>query len=437
MRQLKAGTARSPRRNQGRRADLRTDRSGSRSTTEGAPIAAAKGAAVSNAANSASNRRIILAHDSAEHVKELTALHSATRLLAEPAAPLELLPRFVTLLPPAWQYPEITAGRVTAGELDVRTNNFRNTRWRQGAEFPMPGGQIGAIEIVYLEERKEQAEGPFLAEERLLLESLANLLTSYFYRIHAGGDRVPATACETALREAQQANLAKDQFLATLSHELRTQLNVMLGWTAALHAEALGSKRASRGLQMLERSARIQANLIDDLMDVSRIVTGQFRLHLQSVGLSEIVTSAIDAVGPAAGGNHIRMRAMVLPNIRVRGDSTRLQQVIANLLANALKFTRAGGRIDVRLERYGSDAHLVVRDNGVGIPANLIPRIFHRFEQIGRSVSGSAAGLGLGLAIVKEIVERHGGRIRATSQGRGLGATFTVTLPLIVNQRAN
>jgi signal transduction histidine kinase len=386
---------------------------------------------MAKASKSSADVRRRLAHDLAERVKELTALHTATRLLAEPAPPLDVFRRFVALLPPAWQYPEITAGRVFAGEIDVCTDNFRRTPWRQRAEFPIPGGQTGTIEIVYLEKRHAETEGPFLAEERSLLESLAKLLTAYLYRIHAGAARVPLTEAEAACRDAQQANVAKDQFLATLSHELRTQLNVMLGWTAALQAEHLDATRASRGLQVLEHSARMQADLIDDLLDVSRIVTGQLRMNLRPLVFSEVVTLAIDAARPAADGNGTRLRTTILPDIRVRGDSTRLQQVIANLLGNALKFTRAGGRIDVTLEREGADACLVVRDDGIGIPAHILPRIFHRFAQLDQSATGTSAGLGLGLAIVKELVERHGGRISAASQGPGLGAAFTVRLPLI------
>jgi signal transduction histidine kinase len=295
----------------------------------------------------------------------------------------------------------------------------------------MPGGQMGAIEIVYLEERSDEDEGPFLAEKRSLLESLAKLLAVYFGRIHAGGERVPVPESEAAFREAQQANLAKDQFLATVSHELRTQLNVMLGWTAALRADDCDTKRVARGLQVLERSARMQADLIDDLMDVSRIVTGQIRLNLQPVVLSEIVTLAIDAARPAADRNHTRLRATIPPDVRIRGDATRMQQIIANLLANALKFTHAGGRISVTLKRCGSEARLSVHDDGIGIPADTLPRIFDRFAQIDCSATGSDAGLGLGLAIVKDLVERHGGRISAGSQGPGLGATFTIMLPLV------
>jgi signal transduction histidine kinase len=394
-------------------------------------MSAARGSLMGKASNSSDDARRRLARNLAERVRELTALHAATRLLAESAAPLDVFRRFVALLPPAWRYPEITAGRIAAGEINVCTDNFRRTPWRQQAEFPMPGGHTGTIEIVYLEKRHEQAEGPFLAEERSLLESLAKLLSAYLYRIHAGAERAPLTEAEAACRDAQQTNVAKDQFLATLSHELRTQLNVMLGWTAALRAHHLDSTRASRGLQVLEHSARMQADLIDDLLDVSRIVTGQLRVNLRPLLFSEVVTLAIDAARPAADGNGIRLRAAILPDVRVRGDATRLQQVIANLLANALKFTRAGGRIDVTLEREGADACLVVRDDGIGIPAHVLPRIFHRFAQLDQSATGTSAGLGLGLAIVKELVERHGGRISAASQGPALGATFTVTLPLI------
>jgi signal transduction histidine kinase len=215
-----------------------------------------------------------LVHDLGERVKELTALHATARLLHDPQPPLELLRQIVEVLLPAWRFPKIAAGRIVAAGLDVRTEGFRPTPWLQRAIFTTPDGESGVIEVVYLEERPAAAESPFLAEERNLIASFAGLLRAYFERLHAEEDRINLARAEAARAEAQQANHAKDQFLATLSHERRSPLNVMLGWTRMLRSDDPGSERRSRGLEILERSARGQANLIEDLLDVSRIPAG-------------------------------------------------------------------------------------------------------------------------------------------------------------------
>jgi PAS domain S-box-containing protein len=190
--------------------------------------------------NRAQQVQLRLVHDLAERVKELTALHATSRLLNEPGTPGELLARIITLLPPAWQYPDITGARIATGDIDVRTEGFELTPWVQRADFTTSNGRTGTIEIVYREARPSAAEGPFLAEERNLIQSLAGMLRAYFERVQAEEDRVNLARAEAGRLQAQEANAAKDQFLATLSHELRSPLNVMLGW-------ALGSIEAGRG----------------------------------------------------------------------------------------------------------------------------------------------------------------------------------------------
>jgi PAS domain S-box-containing protein len=232
-------------------------------------------------------------------------------------------------------------------------------------------------------------------------------------------------------REAQEANRAKDEFLATLSHELRTPLNAILGWTQILRAKRLDEVTTARAFEAIERNAKAQAELIEDMLDVSRIITGRLRLELQPVRLSEAVEGAIDSVRPAADAKGVRMECSLDSDVgSISGDPHRLQQIVWNLLSNAVKFTPAGGMVRVKLERAESDARLTVIDTGKGISPTFLPYVFDRFRQAETMVSRTASGLGLGLSIARHLVELHGGVIEASSEGEGRGATFTVTFPL-------
>ena len=371
-----------------------------------------------------------LVHDLGERVKELIALHAAGRLLNEPASPADQLPRIVELLPPAWQYPEIASARICADAVDARTPGFALTSWVQRAEFPIGGTRTGVIEVAYHEPRPAAVEGPFLTEERNLLESLAAMLRAYFERLHGEEQRIELARAELARQRAQEDNAAKDQFLATLSHELRSPLNVMLGWIQMLRSE-MNVESMTRGLNVLERSVRLQSKLIDDLLDVSRITAGKLRIDKRLVDLAAIASNAVDAARPAARGRNIALNALITPSLWMEADPHRLQQVIANLLTNALKFTPEHGSVEVRLDRVGDRAQVVVRDSGIGIRPDLLPRIFDRFQQGDSSTTGTHGGLGLGLAIVKHLVEQHEGQITAASEGPGYGSTFTVEFPLL------
>jgi PAS domain S-box-containing protein len=377
-----------------------------------------------------------LVHDLGERVKELTALHAAGRLLNEPASPADVLPRIVELLPPAWQYPDITSARILAGGLDARTAGFERTPWLQRAEFPIAGGEPGAIEVVYREPRPPSAEGPFLAEERNLIESLAAMLRAYFERRQVEEQRVDLARAEAGRQRAQEDNAAKDQFLATLSHELRSPLNVMLGWIQMLRPGQMNVESITRGFDVLERSVRLQSKLIEDLLDVSRIVAGKLRIEKRKVDVSAIATNAVDAARPAARDRRVDLKAAITPSLWMDADPQRLQQVISNLLTNALKFTPEHGFVEVRLERIDDRARIVVRDSGIGISRDLLPRIFDRFQQGDSSTTRTHSGLGLGLAIVKHLVEQHGGQITAASDGAERGSTFTVTFPLLRTEAA-
>ncbi|HEV7893353.1 MAG TPA: ATP-binding protein [Pyrinomonadaceae bacterium] len=236
---------------------------------------------------------------------------------------------------------------------------------------------------------------------------------------------------QVAREEAERANRLKDEFLLTVSHELRTPLTAILGWSHLLVKTKLDEATASRALDAIERNALMQAQLVEDILDVSRAVTGRLRLSVGRVDLAAAVNGAVDYVQPEAASRNISLEVTLDPYARhVSGDAARLQQVVEKLLLNAVKFTPAGGHVSVRLSRSG-DSHieLSVTDTGQGIAPDFLPHVFDRFRQADGSTTRQHGGLGLGLAIVRHLVELHGGMVRAESEGVGLGATFTVMLP--------
>jgi PAS domain S-box-containing protein len=236
---------------------------------------------------------------------------------------------------------------------------------------------------------------------------------------------------QTARTEAEAANRMKDEFLATLSHELRTPLNAILGWTQLLQKGQLPAPTRKRALETVERNARIQAQLVEDILDVSRIITGNLRLQMQPVNLKIVIEAAVDAVQLAAQAKDIAVALKFQDTTElISGDANRLQQVVWNLLSNAIKFTPKGGQVQVSLTRLGSDAQIQVQDTGQGIHPDFLPHIFERFRQADGSTTRAQGGLGLGLAIVRHLVELHGGHIQAHSPGKGRGATFTISLPV-------
>jgi signal transduction histidine kinase/ActR/RegA family two-component response regulator len=235
---------------------------------------------------------------------------------------------------------------------------------------------------------------------------------------------------QAARREAEEANRLKDEFLATMSHELRTPLTAILGW-ASIVRKSPSPSIVERAMSTIERNARTQARLIDDILDVSRIIRGRLRLEVGHVSVESLLREAVNAVAPAADAKGVRIDA---PDATGAGDivadPNRLQQVVWNLLSNAVKFTPPGGRVELSVQRDRERLTMCVRDTGEGIPAEFLPYVFERFRQFDGSTTRSHAGLGLGLAIVRHLVELHGGSVFATSDGPGRGATFLVRLPL-------
>jgi len=247
-------------------------------------------------------------------------------------------------------------------------------------------------------------------------------------------DRKQADADLTQAREdAEKASALKDEFLATLSHELRTPLNAVLGWASVLRSGKLQGEELEKGLAIIERNARAQAQIIEDLLDMSRIISGKVRLEVQRVDLPELVSDAVESVRATAETKGVRLQTVIDPHVSpVSGDPNRLQQVFWNLLSNAVKFTPKEGRVQVLLERIHSHLEISVSDTGEGIDPEFLPYVFDRFQQADGSTTRRHGGLGLGLAIVKQLVSLHGGSVWAKSGGPGMGSTFTVHLPLVV-----
>jgi signal transduction histidine kinase len=241
-----------------------------------------------------------------------------------------------------------------------------------------------------------------------------------------------ALAREQAARgAAETANRAKDEFLALLSHELRSPLGAILTWVTLLRENSVDGALAARGLEAIERNTRLQVKLIEDLLDVSRIVTGKTRLEVGLVELGKVIDAALESVRPAAAAKSIRIDSALEPKLgAVLGDPTRLQQVVWNLLSNAVKFTGKDGWVAIRLRRQDSQALVEVSDSGKGIDPAFLPHIFERFRQADSSTTRAEGGLGLGLAIVRHVIELHGGTVEARSAGLGEGATFVVRLPM-------
>jgi signal transduction histidine kinase/ActR/RegA family two-component response regulator len=234
-----------------------------------------------------------------------------------------------------------------------------------------------------------------------------------------------------ARQEAEASSQAKDEFLAALSHELRTPLHALRLWAGILRNGLHDPQALARAADTIDRNAVLQSRLVDDLLDVSRIVSGQLRLTIEWVALEPIVEAAVETVRPAALNKAVALIQDLGPGVgSVRGDAIRLQQVVWNLLANAVRFTPAGGRVEVRLRPVGGEAELSVTDSGRGIAAGLLPHVFDRFRQGESGTNRSHGGLGLGLSLARQLVELHGGTIEAASRGPGRGATFTVRLPV-------
>jgi PAS domain S-box-containing protein len=322
---------------------------------------------------------------------------------------------------------KVEGENLTAYELEIRAKDGRRLTLEVSSRLIFrdgrPAGVQGMARDITERKRAEEERARLYneAREAVLAREDALLLRDEMLRRE-----------QVARAEAEAANRAKDEFLATVSHELRTPLNAILGWSHMLRNTKLDQATAARALETIERNARSQAQLVEDILDVSRIITGNLRLDVRAVELPQVIEAATDSVRPAIEAKGIRLESVLDPRAGpVPGDPSRLQQVVWNLLSNAVKFTDRDGRVEVRLDRVDSHVEITVSDTGRGIKPEFLPHVFDRFRQADGTSTRQHGGLGLGLAIVRHLVEMHGGTVEAYSPGEGLGSTFTVKLPLM------
>jgi signal transduction histidine kinase/ActR/RegA family two-component response regulator len=316
------------------------------------------------------------------------------------------------------------------GKVLHRTRDLpADPRWTSRGQVDIAGRRWN---IVWISRREGYGPAVTLAGATLLGGLIiASLLFSLLRVQLTAREQAERTAERLAVSEAelQRANQAKDDFLATLSHELRTPMTSIMGWAQMLADGILDPETSRTGIEAIGKSAKVQAQLIDDLLDVSRITAGKMRIEHKPVELAPVIAAAIDTVRPAAEAKGVSVTSGVAADVLVNGDAHRLQQVVWNLLTNAVKFTPEGGAVSVAARAEGREALLEVRDTGQGIDPEFMPHLFERFKQADSSSTRSHMGLGLGLAIVRHLVELHGGTIAAESRGAGKGSTFRVRLP--------
>jgi signal transduction histidine kinase len=370
-----------------------------------------------------------------ERNKELSFLHHASRIINMRGDPRDIARAAIELLPSAMCHPERACARLALGELEVSTHGYEPSDLCVRAEFDVNATMTGFVEICYTPASDQGPQLAFLDEERLLLQSFAQLMKAYFERVRGELATERLMHVETSEQVALSESRAKDQFLSTVAHELRSSLHVMLGWVQVLREKSTSAEMTGRGLQILERNVTLQAKLIEDLMDLSRIISGKLELDRRPLDLAELVGFAVDAARPAADAKHLHLSAELEPVGNVLGDQQRLQQVVYNLLGNAVKFTPAGGGVHVRLTLQGATgkeakACLQVRDTGAGIDSAFLPHVFERFRQADTQRKGRSSGLGLGLPIARHLVELHQGTISVSRNEPDPGTTFEVCLPL-------
>jgi PAS domain S-box-containing protein len=329
---------------------------------------------------------------------------------------------------------DVTASPIFAGSPALTAMLDAGVRAVQSTPLVSRSGRVVGILSTHYRAARRPAD-----RDLHMVDLLARQAADWIERTQGEAEREKLLQRERVARaESERVARVKDEFLATLSHELRTPLNAIVGWTHLVKLGVADPERVRRGMEVIERNARAQAQLIADLLDLSRIITGKMRLNVQRVELPVVIDAAIEAVRPAAEARGIRLQSVMEPIAQpVHGDAARLQQILWNLLSNAVKFTPEGGRVQVVLARVNSQVEISVSDTGQGIRPDFLPHVFERFRQADASAARELGGLGIGLALVKELAELHGGKVRATSGGEGQGATFAVKLPLAILHAKN
>ena len=333
-------------------------------------------------------------------------------------------------------HPRATAlfGPTFRGDAPVRLDDVTKDP-RYGQNEPYYGMPPGHLKVCsYLAVPVKGLDGTVIGG-LFFGHSKPGVFTEQHERLAVGTASWASVALENArlYGEAQDANRMKDEFLAVLSHELRTPLNAIVGYSRLLRGGMLDAEQAERALETVERNSRWLTQIVEDVLDVSRIVSGKIRLDVQTVELPSVIDNAVATVQPAADAKGVTLQTVIDPRApAVSGDPDRLQQVVWNLVSNAVKFTPRDGRVQIRLERVNSHVELSVSDTGIGIRRDFLPYVFERFRQFDAGPTRKTGGLGLGLSIVRHIVEMHGGTVHASSEGEGKGATFNVRLPLLI-----
>jgi len=336
----------------------------------------------------------------------------------------------VTLSETALRIFDVEPGTITTW-VDMRNLLREEDRERARVAVDSALADHSDYDIEYRVPRADGSEGWISAKGQGVYDEDGTVIGMLGFVQDISQRKAAEAETERLYRQAEESSRLKEEFLATISHELRTPLSAILGWARMLRLGQLSPDNTAKALDTIERNARAQAQLIDDLLDVSRIITGKLRMDVRPSDPNSFIDAAVEAVRPAADAKGVRVqKVMDTASVSIPGDPVRLQQVVWNLLSNAIKFTPRGGRVQIRSERVNSHLEIVVSDTGQGISSDFLPHVFDRFRQADQKTSRLHGGMGLGLSIVRHLVELHGGTVSATSGGEGQGATFTVTLPI-------
>ena len=394
--------------------------------------------------------------DLGERLKELRCLYGVSGLIEKPGISLEkILEGAIELILVAWQYPEITCARIILEGQESRSGNFRETIWRQSSDIILEGNRIGAVEVYYLEERPESDEGPFLKEERSLINAIAERL-GRIVESKKAEDRIEQyqqhleelveertielekeilerKKAESLIKEQnerlKELDRMKSEFLSIAAHELRTPLTSILGFSEILLKRKLDEEKKNKFLKIINEESVSLSSLINDLLDLSRIESGiGFKIKKVPTEIKEVILENVDLFRAQTDKHTFKVN---LPDdlVKIEADKDKISQVMENLISNAVKFSPQGGEITVSIEQSEEKAKISISDIGMGIPEKDLPHIFEKFYRADNASRAAIGGTGLGLAIAKYIIESHGGEISVESK-LGKGSTFSFTLPI-------